>query len=252
MPFLSYFFTHIYEIVLEAIFPLTASERALLSISTLDIWRIFPRALRSSIPEACSIFAYKNKQVSTLVWSLKYKKSAHATKIGGYALYEILKTFMNAITYDGVGNRQTLQILLVPIPISKRRRRERGFNQCDLLVDEIKKLYLNNAQISGLNQNLNQNLLFSKKLLVRTHHNSRQTLKDRRERLEGAQKIFSANLMELDQIRIKLNIIGSNSGKNYLILVIDDVVTTGSTMREAVQTLRDAGLTNTYGLALAH
>ncbi len=220
------------------------------------MWKLFPRAPHSSIPEACSVFAYKNKQVSTLVWSLKYKKSAHATKIGGYALYEILKTFMNAATYDGVGNRQTLQILLVPIPISKRRRRERGFNQCDLLIDEIRRIHLGRTQISDLNrnlgQNLNKNLLFSKKLLVRTHHNSRQTLKDRRERLEGAQKIFSANLMELDQIRIKLNIIGSNSGKNYLILVIDDVVTTGSTMREAVQTLRDAGLTNTYGLALAH
>jgi len=36
-----------------------------------------PRAEHSPVPEACSVFSYKDDRVWRLVWSIKYKKSAN-------------------------------------------------------------------------------------------------------------------------------------------------------------------------------
>jgi len=241
------FFSYIYQTLLEALFPLTREERALLTIKRENLWQLFPRSPRSSIPESCSLFAYKDKRVSTLIWSLKYRKSKHAVEIGGYALHNILKTYA----------KTTKHTIIIPMPISKQRRRERGFNQCELLIDEIEKL--DNADIAKLNTRNSESVLtITRTLLVRSHHNKRQTLKDRHERLEGVKKIFSINMYALKKMCTQLNIIDNkpeeNSGllENYLIIIVDDVITTGSTMKEAVYTLREAGLINTYGLALAH
>jgi predicted amidophosphoribosyltransferase len=40
--------------------------------------------------------------------------------------------------------------------------------------------------------------------------------------------------------------------KESFVIIIDDVITTGSTMKEAVLTLRSAGFANVYGLSVAH
>ena len=39
---------------------------------------------------------------------------------------------------------------------------------------------------------------------------------------------------------------------NSIFIIIDDVITTGSTMKEAIQTMRNAGFKNTWGLSVAH
>ena len=223
-------------ICVEALFPLTKAERVLLRVEVENIWQLLPRAPFSSIPESCALFAYKDDLVSSLVWSLKYKKSKHAAMLGGACLYKILMTYMLA----GVS------IVVVPMPVSKQRRRERGFNQCELLLDEMEKLDSIRSGGSG------RRLSTTRKLLVRSRHNTRQTLKDRRERLKSIEGIFSVNKVVAERLMVKLKKMGGLDGSNYLVIVIDDVVTTGSTMREAVHALRTAGLTNTYGLALAH
>jgi competence protein ComFC len=125
-------------------------------------------------------------------------------------------------------------VLIVPIPISQKRRNERGFNQCELILDEIIKLDIKNQ------------ILFSKQLLKRKVHKDRQTLKNRAERLADAKQIF-----ELDQIELEK--INKASGSTKVrVLVIDDVVTTGSTIKEAVDLLRSAGFGDTTGISLAH
>ena len=40
--------------------------------------------------------------------------------------------------------------------------------------------------------------------------------------------------------------------KETMAIIIDDVVTTGSTMREAVHAMRNAGFANAWGLSIAH
>jgi predicted amidophosphoribosyltransferase len=134
------------------------------------------------------------------------------------------------------------QIIVVPMPITARRRRERGFNQCELLAGEIEKLAMANAAKNiGDDLGTDKRLVVIRDLLVRKIHKSRQTLKDRAERLESAQDIFAVN----EEVAHKIK-------GGPMIIVIDDVITTGGTIRDAVSTLRKAGFENTWGLSVAH
>ena len=75
--------------------------------------------------------------------------------------------------------------------------------------------------------------------------------------MESAKNIFSVDENARQRLIEEIGIFAScdhceASKVNYLILIIDDVITTGSTMRDAVGTLRRAGFKNAYGLSLAH
>ncbi len=214
------FFTAVYKTILEALFPLSKAEQELFSYSPESAYEKLPRAPKydEPIPNVFSIFAYKDDRVSKLVWNIKYKKSGQATRIGGYALWNALK---NKAQRSNISS-----FLIIPIPITDRRRKERGYNQCELLVDEITRL------------DSSKQFLINKNILIRTQHVSRQTLKGREERLESAQGIFEVVPNEID--------------RKIPVVIIDDVVTTGSTIKEAMQTMKNAGFENVFGLSVAH
>ena len=128
------------------------------------------------------------------------------------------------------------------MPISSQRRRERGFNQCELLSNEILQI-----DSETRNPETKNKLTIINNLLVRKKHTSRQTLKDKVERTESAQDLFA-----IDQKVLKQTLKATPGIINSTIIIIDDVITTGSTMREAINTLKKAGLNNSWGLSLAH
>ena len=214
----------IYSTVIEALFPTSSSEKELFSYTPGQACATLPSApkyagLTVALPDVHSIFAYKDPRVTQLIWNIKYKKSACASGIGGYALFSSLKKYPQAI--------------LVPMPITSQRRKERGYNQCELLVDEIERL------------DMQKQFTVMRDILIRTHHDSRHTLKNRSERLESAQGIFGVNEMATQKIQ-------SGEYKHIPIIVIDDVITTGSTMKEAMDTLKKYGFEKVSGLSLAH
>lgn len=170
----------------------------------------------TNVPNTRSVFAYKDERVSQLVWNIKYKKSQKATDIAAFGLFQTLKNHYRAGS------------ILIPMPITERRLKERGFNQTHLLVDAIK--------------NLDKENLFEidKDLLIRVHHTSRQTLKNREERIASAKGLFAINK----------NVDLATKNKN--LIVIDDVITTGSTIKEAMETLQKAGFSRIEGLSVAH
>lgn len=218
-----------YKTVLDALFPLSKAESEVLSITPEEALVKLPPApgyeeLAVDLQGAKSIFAYKDERVAKLVWNIKYKKSVRAVQIGGYALWKTLVT--------------TTAVIVIPMPITERRRNERGYNQCELLVDEIGRL----EQESGSNR-----LSITKDLLVRIHHTARQTLKGRQDRIESAQGIFGIDKKVLEHL-----IQAHPDLKQKTVVVIDDVITTGSTMYEAIETLKKAGFKKVYGLSLAH
>ncbi|MCV9884684.1 ComF family protein [Metabacillus halosaccharovorans] len=102
----------------------------------------------------------------------------------------------------------------IPIPLSPERLYERGFNQAKLLAD-----FLPLPQLD---------------ILERTHH-EKQSKKSRQERLTSS-NVFSIS----DRSIIE--------GKN--ILLIDDIYTTGTTLRHAAKRLKDFGATSIYSLTL--
>jgi len=223
-----------FDVVLEAIFPIPPAEREVLGMGAVAALKRLPRAEHPHSGEACSVFAYKDERVSRLVWSIKYKKSRTGAAIAGYALYKITRFFAAAMLAG-------MRIVVVPMPVSRARRRERGFNQCELIMEEMAKL--DRAENAT---GRNCKLIFSRDLLLRVRNTSRQTMKDRHERLESIKDIFAVNERAalLPELR--------RDPLNHFIVVIDDVITTGSTIKDAVDTFRRAGFANTYGLSVAH
>lgn len=201
----------ILNFIIDLLFPPSPETLKLRTFTPQEISSKLPIASYTSHPFITSLFTYKNPLVKELIWNIKYKKDKHSIELGGYALYTWLQE-----------NIPTA--LLVPIPISKERRKERGYNQCEVLIKVIEKLDSEKKYSIDFN------------ILKRVRHLDRQTLKTRKERLQDTDHIFSALKKPLTQP----------------IIIIDDVATTGSTLREARETLLSVGYTDVRALTLAH
>jgi ComF family protein len=112
------------------------------------------------------------------------------------------------------------QILVIPIPLSKKRLRWRGFNQAEILARPL-------CDAFGYCLSLD---------LKRTEHIKPQAELSGKERLANIRGAFRWTGPSL-------------AGRT--IILIDDVVTTGATLGEAAGVLRRAGAERIYGLVLA-
>jgi competence protein ComFC len=211
----------IYRTILDAIFPLNKEQIIISKMSPIQAYNELRKSPKVPENRSSAIFAYKDLLVTQLIWNIKYKKDRHSIDIAGYALYQKICSINS-------------NILIVPIPITKRRRRERGFNQCELLAKAIKSFDKTNQ------------IIIENNLLIRPTHKSRQTLKSRQERIDEAKNIFAVNESMTTSFRDKIK------NTPHQIIVIDDVITTGSTIAEAIRCLEKVGFTNIIGLSVAH
>lgn len=99
---------------------------------------------------------------------------------------------------------------LVPVPLSRQRERQRGYNQSLFIAQGL-------ADITGI--------AITRGCLLRTIHNKTQTRLGREERRKNVEGIFSVRHPERLQ------------GKH--VLLIDDVMTTGATLASCIRTLQD-------------
>jgi predicted amidophosphoribosyltransferase len=114
--------------------------------------------------------------------------------------------------------------LLVPVPVSTTRLSERGFNQAEQL-----------AEVLSLRRKVPQ-----LPLLIRTHHTAKQSFKSRSERLSDMKHVFIGNTDPeiLDSLNGQLQLIADQLQKRPLqIIIIDDIYTTGSTIRSCAEAL---------------
>jgi ComF family protein len=112
------------------------------------------------------------------------------------------------------------EAILVPVPLSKGRFRERGFNQAAVLSDAL-------AWSLGLRQ--------TEKILFRVRETARQTSADDRSR--NVSSAFIARVPE--------------KWRSHSFILVDDIWTTGSTMQECASALKAAGAHDIKGFALA-
>lgn len=252
------FIKNLYQTFLDALFPLSPAEQELFSWTPERAYRELKPApdysgLAVPLPGARSVFAYKDERVAKLVWNIKYKKSAQGVRTGGYALFQAL----NSEAPDVFNRKEILQshasnalyptTMIVPIPITAQRRRERGYNQCELLLDEMERLAKELIDPTLEPNTEQKHYIFEKELLIRTQHAARQTLKGREDRIESAEGIFGVNEKAIERLRD----LGATIEK-IPIIIVDDVITTGSTMHEAIETLKKAGFEDVRALSLAH
>ena len=101
--------------------------------------------------------------------------------------------------------------VIVPVPLHPVRERERGFNQAQLL-----------AELLTVSARAPLRLI-----LERTRYTTTQTAHDRAERMENLHGAF----------RLRKN----QDVRDLRVLLIDDVLTTGSTLSECARVLKNAG-----------
>lgn len=133
--------------------------------------------------------------------------------------------------------------VLMPIPLTWRRKISRGFNQSELLAMEISK-YLNLPVA---------NLLKRKKF--NTPQAKIQDWKQRKENISGAFTINpkALNLFELSPPYSLFTWyrIPGKLGEIKRVILVDDVSTSRATLEEAARVLKEAGVKEVYGLVVA-
>src|SRR5438270_3577271 len=111
--------------------------------------------------------------------------------------------------------------IIVPVPLHPTRQRERGFNQASLLADLL------TARVS----------VPCKPVLKRVRYITTKTELDRAERMENLDNRF--------RLRRNANVRGLR------VLLIDDVLTTGSTLSECARILKRSGAISVYAATAA-
>ena len=111
--------------------------------------------------------------------------------------------------------------IIVPVPLHATRLRERGFNQASLLA----------ALLSA------QTSIPSQPVLERIRYTTTQTVLDRSERMENLHNAF----------RLRKNA----DVRGLRMLLIDDVLTTGSTLSECARVLKRAGALSVHAATAA-
>jgi len=111
--------------------------------------------------------------------------------------------------------------VIVPVPLHPARQRERGFNQASLLAELL------SAQTS----------ISCRPSLKRIRYTTTQTALDRSERMENLHNAF----------RLRKNA----DVRGLRVLLIDDVLTTGSTLSECARVLKRAGAKSVYAATAA-
>ncbi|MFA5051183.1 MAG: ComF family protein [Patescibacteria group bacterium] len=115
--------------------------------------------------------------------------------------------------------------VLMPIPITRRKLAQRGYNQSLLLAEELSKEF--NWPIM--------------EILTKIRDTKSQTSLNKEERKNNVKNVFA-----IDKKFTEAEI------KNKNIILIDDVFTTGATLFEAARILRQSGVKEIWAIVLAH
>jgi len=160
----------------------------------------------------------KNKLLSKAIRTLKYNRHPEdiAEKLGGM-LARSLSFSLNQIT-----TKPNQSYCLLPVPLHKKRLKERGFNQ----AEELAKIVSKQLEIP-----------LETDLLSRDKYTSSQVKAGSRQaRLKNLEGAFS--------LRTEPN-------PNTTYILIDDVASTGTTLEECAKALKKSGIQEVWGLVVA-
>jgi len=198
--------------ILDIIFPRSKDELAIAG-KTADefLAKSTPRTLKNSITVLAS---YKDVEIRAAIHLLKFHHHTHALSLLCPLLEHALRTLPQK------------EYILIPIPLSSKRLRERGFNQVEVLA---------RASIKNL-----PSFSIDAYALAKTRHTKPQSSLGRKERLANVKGAYTLRM----GARKKL------AGKHLILL--DDVCTTSSTLLEAKKVLTSAEPSSLTLIALAH
>lgn len=184
----------------------------------------------------------QDKELDGLYFALPYKEKSltrkliHQFKYKPY-LKDLAKTLASILAeHFFISGKNTNEIwensILVPVPLDKKKIKERGYNQSKELAKELSKI----IKIPVLND-----------FLIKTKHTESQAglgKAEREKNLQGAFAIKNGGMSDIPQFLDKK------------IFLVDDVYTTGSTMQECARVLQQPtngypGAKSVWGICIA-
>jgi competence protein ComFC len=163
-----------------------------------------------------AFFPYRNEVMrKTLVELKDFRNRKIERLIGGLMCARLL-------AMDGMHFEHPL---LVPVPMTKKALRKRGWNQCELIAREISKA------------DRERRIEMRTDVLYKTRDTGDQVGKTREERLASLDSCMTA----MDQSAVR----------DRVVILLDDIVTTGATLGEAKRALLQAGARAVICVAVA-
>ena len=103
--------------------------------------------------------------------------------------------------------------IIMPIPISKKRLKQRGYNQSSVFAKKVAKIL---------------KIVYFENAILKMKNNQPQSSLSQEERVKNVQNVYKINEKYLQML------------KNKKILLIDDIFTTGSTSNECSRILKSS------------
>lgn len=206
------------DVALESVFPWRKPLASRLQVRNLPCPETPTRWVAASVP-------FSNPSVRHMVHALKFGGSWEAAALGGHLLAARLRS------WEYLWRAPQKTICLVPIPLSPARQEERGFNQAERLSFWLLVSLWKEAPF------LARRVVCGYRLLARTRNTLQQSL------LRDA-TLRKANVQGAFAVREKVY-------PNTVYILIDDVATTGATLRECRRVLRASGARCVKALVLA-
>lgn len=147
----------------------------------------------------------------TLIHHFKYNRKFSIGKNLGRKLGDILKKEEFSKGFD----------YIIPVPLHFSRKRERGYNQSRILAEEISKTV---------------SVPLKERVLVRKKKTKDQTHLSVEERERNVKDAFAVTT--------------NSSLQGRRVILVDDVMTTGATLKECARVLRQAGAREVVGATL--
>jgi ComF family protein len=160
-----------------------------------------------------AVAAYRSRGiVRRVILDFKYGRQIHLR-------HPVARWLVAALDDDRLRGRRFN--IIIPVPLHPARERQRGFNQAGLLAELL------SAHMS----------IQARPALERIRYTTTQTAFDRAERMENLHGAF----------RLRKNA----DVRDLHVLLIDDVLTTGSTLSECARILKEAGARSVHAATAA-
>ena len=143
--------------------------------------------------------------IRNLLINYKFNENPYLYRMFSAFINKYEKNYLHFDYYD----------IIISVPISRKRWKNRGYNQSKLIAKNIAK---------------ENNIQFNNEIIVKTKNNHTQSAlnkEERKQNVKGAYKVIN-----IEKI------------KNKKILLVDDIYTTGSTVDECSKVLIKAGATS--------